>query len=118
MAVALEDGLSDDEIARATGVPRSTVQRWRTKRLPAAAAPGDTFVAVPVAYPINRVKANGAVYQYPRYYFTNYSRDIRELFHSHCALLGVHATQSNFKTMSVASRASVEILDALVGPKS
>lgn len=72
---------------------------------------------------INRVRTRDAsgrvvVYEYPRYYFTNYSGDIRALFREHCELLGVRATQSNFKTLSVASRAGVEILDSFVGPKS
>ena len=72
---------------------------------------------------INRVRTIDCrgvevVYEYPRYYFTNYSSDIRALFKDHCALLGIRATDSNFKTVSVSNRASVEILDALVGPKS
>lgn len=67
---------------------------------------------------INRVKTAGGVYEYPRYYFTNYSADIRELFREHCALLGIRATQSNFKTISVANRKGVAILDSFVGPKS
>ena len=234
VTTALESGASDYEIARQTGVPRATVQRWRRQAPPERHGAADRFVRDPIVYPyllglylgdghvddhqrgapalrltndsrfprliesaaealavvfpdavvrryvfpragktviqvrnsavlaalpqhgrgkkhtrrialvewqralttaqpgqflrgllesdgcrsINRVKAAGKLYEYPRYYFTNYSPDIRELFREHCALLGIRATQSNFKTVSVANRPGVEILDALVGPKS
>ncbi len=57
-----------------------------------------------------------ASYEYPRYFFTNYSRDIRQIC-DHCDLLGIHWTQSSFKNISVAHRDSVALLDTFVGPK-
>lgn len=58
-----------------------------------------------------------ATYEYPRYFFTNYSADIRDIFCSHCDLLGIHWTRSSFKNISVSQRRSVAILDGFVGPK-
>jgi hypothetical protein len=68
---------------------------------------------------INRVRgANGSSYAYPRYYFTNRSAEIRGLFVEACERLGVEWRQMNRFNISVARRASVERLDAIVGPKS
>ena len=71
---------------------------------------------------VNRFKTklpSGRVgeYAYVRYFFTNYSADIREIFCEHCDLLGIRWTQSSFKNISVAHRDSVAILDQFVGPK-
>lgn len=71
---------------------------------------------------INRFKTklpSGRVaeYAYVRYFFTNYSEDIRRIFCEHCELLGIRWTQSSFKNISVAHRDSVAILDEFVGPK-
>ncbi len=57
-------------------------------------------------------------YAYPRYFFTNYSADIRKIFCEHCELLGIRWTQSNARNISVSHRDSVAILDSFVGPKS
>jgi hypothetical protein len=57
-------------------------------------------------------------YAYPRYFFTNYSADIREIFCEHCDLLGIRWTQSNPRNISVSHRDSVALLDSFVGPKS
>jgi len=59
-----------------------------------------------------------AEYEYPRYFFTNLSADIREIFCEHCDLLGVRWTQSNPRNISVSHRRSVAILDRFIGPKS
>jgi hypothetical protein len=56
-------------------------------------------------------------YSYTRYFFTNYSADIRRIFCDHCDLLGIRWTQSSFKNISIAHRESVAILDSFVGPK-
>jgi hypothetical protein len=56
-------------------------------------------------------------YSYVRYFFTNYSADIRRIFCEHCDLIGVRWTQSSFKDISVAHRDSVALLDRFVGPK-
>ena len=71
---------------------------------------------------INRFKSklpSGRIaeYAYPRYFFTNYSADIRDIFCEHCDLLGIRWTQSNARNISVSHRKSVAILDEIVGPK-
>jgi hypothetical protein len=63
---------------------------------------------------VNRVKGR----EYPRYFFTNNSADIRDLFESTCALVGVDSRPAGHRNVSVARRDSVELLDRLVGPKS
>jgi hypothetical protein len=57
-------------------------------------------------------------YAYPRYFFTNYSEDIRRIFRDHCDLLGIRWSQSNPRNISVAHRTSVGLLDSFVGPKT
>ena len=57
-------------------------------------------------------------YAYPRYFFTNYSADIRRIFCEHCELLGIRWTQSNARNISVSHRDSVALLDDFVGPKA
>jgi hypothetical protein len=58
-----------------------------------------------------------AEYSYVRYFFSNLSADIRQIFVEHCELLGIRVTQSNHRNLSVSHRASTAILEALVGPK-
>jgi hypothetical protein len=72
---------------------------------------------------VNRLKTklpSGRVaeYEYPRYFFSNLSADIRGLFCEYCERLGVRWTQSNHRNISVSHRRSVAILDAFIGPKS
>jgi RNase P subunit RPR2 len=57
-------------------------------------------------------------YAYPRYFFTNYSKDIQRIFCEHCELLGIRWTQSNPRNISVSHRDSVALLDQFVGPKA
>jgi hypothetical protein len=57
-------------------------------------------------------------YAYPRYFFTNLSADIRDIFCASCERLGIRWTRSSHKNISVADRRSVELLDSFVGPKS
>jgi hypothetical protein len=71
---------------------------------------------------VNRFKVklpSGRVgsYAYVRYFFTNYSADIRGIFCEHCDLLGIRWTQSSFKNISIAHRDNVALLDSFVGPK-
>lgn len=60
-------------------------------------------------------------YEYPRYWFTNVSDDIRELYTDTLDKLGIewtHCTRAGKKyNISVARRASVALMDAHVGPK-
>jgi hypothetical protein len=65
-----------------------------------------------------RLKSGPRQYQYVRYFFTNYSEDIRRLFCTYCSRLGIRWTQSSFKNISVSHRDSVAILDSFIGPKS
>jgi len=55
---------------------------------------------------------------YPRYLFDQVSDDIRRLFCDAYELLGIEYTQSRWKTVSVARRGSVALLDSFIGPKS
>jgi hypothetical protein len=57
-------------------------------------------------------------YAYPRYFFTNYSADIRWIFCDHLDLLGIQWSQSNPRNISVSTRDSVALMDSFVGPKS
>lgn len=72
---------------------------------------------------INHVKTtlpSGRVaeYEYVRYFFTNHSADIREIFVEHCELLGVRVPRSNHRNLSIAHRSSVAALEQFVGPKT
>ena len=58
-----------------------------------------------------------ATYEYPRYFFSNLSEGIRDIFCEHCDLLGVRWTRSNPRNISVSHRNSVALLDEFVGPK-
>jgi hypothetical protein len=63
---------------------------------------------------LNRV--NGT--DYPRYFFTQVSADIKRIFCDACDRLGIAYTQSNRKTVSIARAGSVALLDSFVGPKA
>jgi hypothetical protein len=55
---------------------------------------------------------------YPRYFFSNLSSDIRELFVWSCSLVGVASRPTGRRSIAVSRKESVAILDRLVGPKS
>jgi hypothetical protein len=57
-------------------------------------------------------------YAYPRYFFSNLSADIRELFCDACERVGVRWTHSNHRNISISHRASVALLEEFVGPKT
>lgn len=59
-----------------------------------------------------------AEYSYVRYFFSNLSADIRGIFRAHCEMLGVRVTQPNHRNLAVSHRASVAILEGIVGPKA
>jgi len=52
---------------------------------------------------------------YPAYSFSNRSEDIRQLFISACRLTGLHPRPANRFTISIARRADVARLDAIMG---
>jgi hypothetical protein len=56
-------------------------------------------------------------YEYPRYFFTNKSDDIRRLYTDTLDQLGVAWRQTNAWNISIARRASVALMDLHVGPK-
>ena len=58
-----------------------------------------------------------ATYEYPRYFFSNLSDDIRRIFCEHCELLGIRWTQSNPRNISISHRRSVALMDEFIGPK-
>lgn len=59
-----------------------------------------------------------ATYEYPRWFFSNLSTDIRSLFCRTCDAAGVRWTQSNPRNISVSHRHSVALLDEFVGLKA
>jgi hypothetical protein len=63
---------------------------------------------------LNRV--NGK--DYPRYFFSQVSDDIRRIFCNACDRLGILYTWNNWKTVSIARAPSVALLDSFIGPKS
>ena len=56
-------------------------------------------------------------YAYPRYFFSNESQDIQQIFRDACDLIGVEYRNNRRNSISVAKRASVARLDEIVGPK-
>lgn len=67
---------------------------------------------------LNRVTARGKCYEYPRYFFSNRSDQIRDMFVWACGLIGVQARQNNRYNVNVARRADVALLDTFIGPKA
>jgi hypothetical protein len=66
----------------------------------------------------NRVRNRlGKGYEYPRYFFTNHSDDIRGIFVRACQLIDVECRPNGPFSISVARRRSVDILDGFIGPK-
>ena len=63
---------------------------------------------------INRVKG----YEYPRYFFSNRSDDIRGIFVEACARLGIEARHTTPFDVAVSPREFVTLLDTFIGPKS
>ena len=56
-------------------------------------------------------------YEYPRYFFTNLSADIRTLYTDTLDKVGVNWKQANAQNISVARKPSVALMDTHVGPK-
>ena len=57
-------------------------------------------------------------YEYPRYYFTNASADIRGLCCWALGMLDVSHPHPSERNISVARKLAVAVLDEHVGPKS
>jgi hypothetical protein len=58
-----------------------------------------------------------AEYSYVRYFFSNLSADIRNIFREHCGLLGIRVTQPNHRNLAIQHRDSVRIVERIVGAK-
>jgi hypothetical protein len=65
---------------------------------------------------INRVQKRR--YTYPRYFFTNTSTDILQIFRDTCDAIGVPHRDTKPTTISVARRVGVATLDTFIGPKA
>ncbi|HZQ86441.1 MAG TPA: hypothetical protein VFA83_16450 [Acidimicrobiales bacterium] len=66
---------------------------------------------------VNRVRTRGKPYEYLRYFLSNESRDILEIFGDSCDALGIEWRFNRPNSISIARRASVARLDEFVGPK-
>ncbi|MEQ7123190.1 transcriptional regulator [Actinopolymorpha sp. B11F2] len=71
-----------------------------------------------INWTVRTVNGTPKRYEYPRYFFTNASADIRALCTWALDLLGIAWRQPNPRQISVARREAVAALDAHVGPKS
>jgi len=58
-----------------------------------------------------------AEYAYVRYFFSNLSEDIKDIFCDHCDLLGIRWSRASPRYVSIHDRKSVALLDQFVGPK-
>lgn len=65
----------------------------------------------------NTIRHPRRTYRYPRYFFSNRSRDIQEIFCAACDRLGVAWRQDGPWNVSVARRDAVLAMDKHVGPK-
>lgn len=70
---------------------------------------------------INRVRrplrAGVKTFEYPRYFFSNASSQIRAMFASTCEEIGVRCGPANPRNLTVARSADVAFLDSFIGPK-
>jgi hypothetical protein len=66
---------------------------------------------------INRVVVRGTAYRYPRYFFSNESRDILAIMGDALDRVGVAWRYNRPNCISIARRDAVAAMDARVGPK-
>lgn len=64
-----------------------------------------------------RLKGGEKRYEYARYFFSNRSEDIKDLFCAGCDRLGIRWSRANPRHVSISDRAGVARLDRFVGPK-
>ena len=67
---------------------------------------------------VRHLKAGTKRYEYPRYLFSNESRDIIGICSQALHEIGVHWTMPRTNLLSVARAADVARLDTFIGPKS
>jgi hypothetical protein len=105
LALALvAEGLNDCEIGRRTGIPRGTIRDWRHGKTPGRGRRRPSW------------ESRGR--KYLRYTFDNASADIRRIFCDACDQLGIPWRQPKERTISIARREGVAMLDSFIGPKS
>jgi hypothetical protein len=92
VSLLIHEGFGDARIGALTGIPRSTVRDWRRK-----GRPGE---------------------RQTRYFFTNRSGDILEIFRRACEEVGISCRKSRPDTISIAKREDVAILDSFIGQKT
>ena len=68
-------------------------------------------------YSVNTIRHPENTYVYPRYLFSNRSKDIRQIFCDSCDQLDIEWRQMNQWTISVARHESVAVMDEFIGPK-
>lgn len=66
---------------------------------------------------VNTIKHPKKTYVYPRYLFSNYSDDIRQIFCDACDRLGVKWRRMNATNISIARRESIAAMDEFIGPR-
>ena len=59
-----------------------------------------------------------ANWSHPRYVFTNFSADIRQIFEDACGLLGLHTTRARPKSVYISRKADVARMDEFIGPRA
>jgi hypothetical protein len=92
-------------------------QRWIVEAEPTAFIRG--LFHSDGSYFQNPVRSrSGKCYSYDRYFFTNHSSDIRDLFRWACDLVGVETRMASWRNVSVARRDSVAKLNEFLGPKT
>ena len=67
---------------------------------------------------VNTVVVRGRTYEYPRYQFVSYSKDIQAIFRDACRTFGIGCRQMRWNSISVARRGDVAKLDRVVGLKT
>nr|WP_063839695.1 hypothetical protein [Streptomyces sp. WM4235] len=136
--VFLRRGETNRSVAERLGIPRGTVGWWRhedrERRGETYVAPTDCpirtgrqFDLPAYAYLLGLYLGDGHIisvpkrYEYPRYFFTNTSDDIRRLCTDTMTRVGVRwtvlARGGDPFNVSVARKESVALMDAHIGPK-
>src|SRR4051812_34938309 len=125
-------GLSASAIAKQTAIPRGTIRNWIAGQVPEAQAPhrpravwqDEIVTAHPEQFVRGLIHSDGCRVKnrvngkdYPRYFFTQVSDDIRRLFCRSLTQLGIRYTWNDARNVSIAQRPDVARLDEFVGPK-
>lgn len=91
----------------------SRAMRWSRFRTQGSGVPSLNTAGGPGVDPPRRMPQ---LCSHVRYFFSNVSSAIRQIFCKHCELLEIRVTQPNHRNLAVSHRASVAILDTLIGP--